>query len=64
MSRMDYELIAAYAGRYGHYEIRRKSGLWSDDYYIYKDMKHWKNASNPQNAVDIIKKYDPTAKQV
>ena len=63
MSRTEHKLIATYAGKYGHYEIRRKSSFWGVDYYIYKNMDHWKTASTPQKAVEIIKDYDRSAKE-
>ncbi len=48
-------------GKYGVYEIKRKSGIFSDSYYIYKDGKSWKSANSPAGARRIIKKYDPDA---
>ena len=58
---MAKELIDTLYGKYGVYKIYRDSGMFGTSYTIEKDGKYWKNASNPSNAVDLIKKHDPQA---
>lgn len=64
MAREDYKLIATYAGKYGHYEIREDAGIFSASYYIYKNMESWKSASSVNGAVEIIRNYDSSATSV
>jgi len=56
---MAEKIIDKVHGKYGVYEIVKKTGIISDDYYVKKNGDYWKSASNPKDAYEKIKKEDP-----
>ena len=55
------EVIDKVHGKYGVYEIIKKTGWFSDEYYINKNGEYWRSASNPKDAIEKIRKFDPKA---
>ena len=64
MARTDYKLIATFSGKYGIYEVRVNYGIFSNEYYIYRNMEFWKSASSPEGATRLILDYDPSAASI